>query len=43
MIARYYHNPRRRPLFNQSYNIVTIETDAGITVWERPDRSITNW
>ena len=29
--VRYYHNPRGRPLFNQSYNIVTIETDAGIT------------
>jgi galactonate dehydratase len=28
---RYYHNPRGRPLFNQSYNIVTVETDAGIT------------
>ncbi len=29
--VRYYHNPRGRPIFNQSYNIVTIETDAGIT------------
>jgi len=28
---RYYFNPRGRPLFNQSANIVTIETDAGIT------------
>ncbi len=28
---RYYHNPRSRPIFNQSANIVTIETDAGIT------------
>jgi L-alanine-DL-glutamate epimerase-like enolase superfamily enzyme len=28
---RYYHNPAGRPLFNQSANVVTIETDAGIT------------
>jgi len=27
---RFYHNPNGRPIFNQSYNIVTIETDAGI-------------
>ena len=28
---RYYYNPNGRPLFNQSANVVTIETDAGIT------------
>jgi L-alanine-DL-glutamate epimerase-like enolase superfamily enzyme len=28
---RYYYNPKGRPLFNQSANVVTIETDAGIT------------
>jgi galactonate dehydratase len=29
--VRYYHNPQSPPHFNQSYNIVTVETDAGIT------------
>lgn len=29
--VRYYHNPASPPHFNQSYNIVTVETDAGIT------------
>jgi galactonate dehydratase len=28
---RFYKNPRGRAIFNQSYNIVTVETDAGIT------------
>jgi len=28
---RFYHNPGSRPIFNQSYHVVTIETDAGIT------------
>jgi galactonate dehydratase len=28
---RFYHNPNSRPIFNQSYHIVTVETDAGIT------------
>ena len=28
---RFYHNPRSRPIFNQSMHIVTVETDAGIT------------
>ena len=28
---RYYYNPLGRPIFNQSSNVVTIETDAGIT------------
>jgi len=28
---RYYYNPAGRALFNQSANVVTIETDAGIT------------
>ncbi len=28
---RYYFNPNGRPIFNQSANVVTIETDAGIT------------
>ncbi len=28
---RYYFNPNGRPLFNQSANVVTIETDAGVT------------
>jgi len=29
--VRFYQNPRSRPMFNQSFNIVTVETDAGIT------------
>ncbi|HKW96884.1 MAG TPA: mandelate racemase/muconate lactonizing enzyme family protein [Bryobacteraceae bacterium] len=29
--VRFYQNPRSRPMFNQSFNIVTIETDQGIT------------
>lgn len=29
--VRFYHNPNSRPIFNQSFHIVTIETDAGIT------------
>jgi galactonate dehydratase len=29
--VRYYHNPASPLHFNQSFNIVTIETDAGIT------------
>jgi L-alanine-DL-glutamate epimerase-like enolase superfamily enzyme len=28
---RLYRNPRSRPMFNQSFDIVTVETDAGIT------------
>ena len=28
---RFYHNPSSRPIFNQSYHVVTVETDAGIT------------
>src|SRR2546423_12334136 len=28
---RFYENPKSRPIFNQSYHIVTVETDAGIT------------
>ena len=28
---RFYLNPNSRPIFNQSYNIVTVETDVGIT------------
>lgn len=28
---RFYHNPKSRPIFNQSFHIVTVETDAGIT------------
>jgi galactonate dehydratase len=28
---RFYHNPDSRPIFNQSFHIVTVETDAGIT------------
>ena len=28
---RFYHNPNSRSIFNQSYHIVTVETDAGIT------------
>jgi galactonate dehydratase len=27
---RFYHNPRSRPMFNQSFHIVTVETDQGI-------------
>ena len=29
--VRYYHNPASPLHFNQSFNIVTVETDAGIT------------
>jgi len=29
--VRFYHNPDSSPHFNQSYHIVTIETDQGIT------------
>jgi L-alanine-DL-glutamate epimerase-like enolase superfamily enzyme len=28
---RFYHNPNSRPIFNQSYHVVTVETDAGLT------------
>lgn len=28
---RFYHNPASRPMINQSFHIVTIETDQGIT------------
>ncbi len=28
---RYYLSPNQRPTFNQSFNIVTVETDQGIT------------
>ncbi|HTT64463.1 MAG TPA: mandelate racemase/muconate lactonizing enzyme family protein [Bryobacteraceae bacterium] len=28
---RFYINPRSRPMFNQSFNIVAVETDQGIT------------
>jgi galactonate dehydratase len=28
---RFYHNPKSGPTFNQSYHIVTVETDQGIT------------
>jgi len=28
---RYYLTPNQRPIFNQSFNIVTVETDHGIT------------
>jgi len=28
---RFYHNPRNRPTFNQSAQVVTVETDQGIT------------
>ena len=28
---RYYRDPNSRPIFNQSSNVVTVETDAGIT------------
>src|SRR5579863_2187166 len=29
--VRFYHNPASPPHFNQSFNIVTVETDQGIT------------
>jgi L-alanine-DL-glutamate epimerase-like enolase superfamily enzyme len=29
--VRFYHNPNSRPIFNQSFHVVTVETDAGIT------------
>ncbi len=29
--VRYYKTPNFKPTFNQSFNIVTVETDAGIT------------
>src|SRR5438445_842328 len=28
---RFYRNPHSRPMFNQSFDIVTVETDQGIT------------
>ena len=28
---RFYRNPNSRPIFNQSFHVVTIETDQGIT------------
>jgi galactonate dehydratase len=28
---RFYHNPATRPMINQSFHIVTLETDQGIT------------
>ena len=28
---RFYHNPASRPMINQSFHIVTVETDQGIT------------
>ena len=29
--VRYYESPLTRPMFNQSFNIVTVETDQGLT------------
>jgi L-alanine-DL-glutamate epimerase-like enolase superfamily enzyme len=29
--VRYYESPDSRPIFNQSFHVVTVETDAGIT------------
>ncbi len=29
--VRYYHNPGTRPMINQSFHVVTVETDQGIT------------
>ena len=29
--VRFYESPLTRPMFNQSFHIVTVETDAGIT------------
>jgi L-alanine-DL-glutamate epimerase-like enolase superfamily enzyme len=29
--VRYYESPISRPIFNQSFHIITVETDAGIT------------
>jgi galactonate dehydratase len=29
--VRFYHNPNSRPIFNQSFHVVTVETDQGIT------------
>ncbi|MBZ5514333.1 MAG: mandelate racemase/muconate lactonizing enzyme family protein [Acidobacteriia bacterium] len=29
--VRFYHNPGTRPMINQSFHIVTVETDQGIT------------
>lgn len=28
---RFYHNPETRPILNQSFHVVTVETDQGIT------------
>ena len=28
---RFYHSPRSRPIFNQSFHVVEVETDAGVT------------
>ena len=29
--VRYYESPISRPIFNQSFHVVTVETDQGIT------------
>jgi len=29
--VRFYESPITRPIFNQSFHIVTVETDQGIT------------
>src|SRR5574342_744494 len=29
--VRFYHNPNSRQIFNQSFHVVTVETDQGIT------------
>ena len=29
--VRYYRSPNQRPIFNQSFNVIVVETDQGIT------------
>ncbi len=29
--VRYYRSPNQRPIFNQSYNVIVVETDQGIS------------
>src|SRR5437667_2811914 len=35
---RFYHNPLSKTLFNQSFHVVTVETDQGLTGIGEGDR-----
>ena len=36
---RFYQNPRSRPMFNQSFHIVTVETDRALRASAKADRA----